>query len=178
MSLAAKPSSSTTPGLAIKLFVDGQDSYNFPAMFSLDGQESYNFFENPFSNFVEDPSSTVLKILAEVFKAASKNPMKISVDHLNRTAQDGLLVPLQSRRGPEQLLLKPNPDLSFASTPHEIRDDFSKIPSGTMLYEVYGREFNKGEYVFIGRIESTSRFIASQYGDERLFFNHQRYRGE
>ena len=174
LSLAAKPTDTTSvPGLAVKFLVDGQPSFNFVAMYSLDGQPSYNFFANPFSTQISASSSGVLKILGAAFATATQDPTKVDSAYLARTNQDGSQV--AAPVAPVKLTLVPNADVAFDNGPHEVRDDFSTIAPGTTLYKVYGFAEGSDRPAYIGRIVTTSRFVSSQFGDEKLFFRHQRF---
>jgi hypothetical protein len=175
LSLAAKPGGGkSTPGLAIKFLIDGQPSKNFMAMYSLDGQEGFNFFENDFSNFVAPPQALPIKILAKGFSLVTSDPTKIDVSFLGTTEQNGAAVPSANAKGPMQIFLKPNKrELAFAQEEHDVRDDFATIKPGTVLYSVYANVPGAREAQEIGKIVTTSRFVSSSYGDERLFFRHE-----
>jgi hypothetical protein len=54
----------------------------------------------------------------------------------------------------------------------DFRDDLARIPSGSKLWDVMAIERDGAERVLIGSIVTTSRFVASQYGDEKIFFKH------
>jgi hypothetical protein len=50
------------------------------------------------------------------------------------------------------------------------------IPSGTVLYEIYGIDAPKeigGKEWLIGTLETTSNMTTSRWGDKHLFFRHQ-----
>jgi hypothetical protein len=175
LSLATKPSESAiVPGAAVKFFVDGKPSINIVAMNSLEGQASHNFFTQNFSTFIAPPRGGALKVLAAAFRTATKDPTKVDSSALAATSQDGSLV--RQAVAPEQLVLVPNREqLVFDATPHEVREDFATLAPGTRLYEVFGIAAGSTAPVYIGHIDSSSRFVASQFGDERLFFRHLRY---
>jgi len=178
LSLAAKPSAtSTVPGIGVKFLVDGRPSLNFVAMYSLDGQPSYNFFANEFSTFINPTTSGPLKILAAAFSTATQDPTKVDVAYMAKVNQDGSTV--SAPVAPEKLILVPNrSQLEFDAASHEVRDDLGTIASGTTLYSVYGVMAGGGGRIYIGRIVSSSRFIASQFGDQKLFFRHQRFNNQ
>ena len=178
LSLATKPSATNTvPGIAVKFLVDGKPSLNFVAMYSLNGQPSYNFFANEFSTFVELPSSGPLKILGAAFGTATKEPSKVDSAFLGNINQDGSSV--ASPAAPQRLTLVPNrAQLKFDDEQHEVRDDLASIAIGTTLYEVYGAGVDGKNQVYIGRIVTSSRVVASKFGDESLFFRHQRFNNQ
>ncbi|MBF0442042.1 MAG: hypothetical protein HQK54_09070 [Oligoflexales bacterium] len=172
LSLAVKPNVVILPGAAFKFFVDGKPSKNFMAMNSLTGQLSYNFFEKEFSNVLPDMSGPLFAPLKNVFGAVTKSPNKVSVAHLAGVNENGTFLYPEETRSPSKIVLSPNPELQFPKYPHEIREDFEKIPVGTLLYNVYSEQ--DGKRNFIGKILTTTPFIASEFGDKKLFFNHKR----
>ena len=50
------------------------------------------------------------------------------------------------------------------------------IPTGTVLWQILAKESDAAPEQLIGRIVSESPFLPSKYGDEKLFFQHQRHR--
>lgn len=175
LSLAAKPAASgTAPGIGVKFLVDGQPSANFVAMYSVEGQQSYNFFANEFSTFIGTPVSCPKKMLMSAFATATADPTKVDSAFLAKTNQDGTVV--TQPVAPEKLIFVPNrQQLAFENGSHEVRDDFKNIAADTVLYRVYGVRTASEERIYIGDIVTTSRFVASQFGDEKLFFRHQRF---
>ena len=173
LSLAAKPTADTSvPGIGIKFLVDGKPSLNFVAMYSLDGQPTYNFFANSFTTVISPPSSGVLKILGAAFATATQDPTKVDTAYLAKVTKEGEAV--EAPVAPISLKLVPNKDLAFDNAPHEVRDDLGTIAAGTTLYQVWGIT-SDNQSIYIGRIVTTSRFVASKFGDEKLFFRHQRF---
>lgn len=190
-SLAGDPSRDNfSPGLGIKLLVDGRDSGNFSALVSLIGQgKNYNFFAHRFSNIVPVVDRLRPKIANSIFRRVTHYPTKISLKNLGVIDRSGNLV--QVPYYPEQIFLEPTADIQFAeSPPHDFRDDLETIPSGTVLFSIYAVEsqaeenhlLDRAKYrqqgQLIGRIETTSKFITSAYGDRQLFFRHQRFRNK
>jgi len=182
------------PGLALKLFVDGKPSENFSALVSLSGQgNNYNFFANELSNIVAEEKSLGPKLINLIFRRVSKFPRKLYLQGFGQVDQKGNQEtnPIY----PYRLFLVPNPDLQFPeSPPHDFRNDLATIPSGTLLFSVYAVNpqqigddaankvadaVEQSEYrqkaELIGKIETTSEFVSSFYGDSLLFFRHQRF---
>lgn len=179
MSLA-KLSGDYTPGLALKLLVDGQKSQNIFAMFSLDGQgTNNNFFANNFTTKIADPQSGVLKILASKFKQTLVNlgsdhqdPTLQSVTDLSEVTNLGERVALP--RAPFSLIFKPTAASQMSATKGDLRtrlgsDQYNK---GMILYKVYAVESAGKSPELLGEIELDSKFVASNYGDKILFFQH------
>lgn len=182
------------PGLALKLFVDGQPSENVSALVSLSGQgKNYNFFAHEFSNIVPEEKSLGPKFINLIFRRVSKYPRRLYLQGFGEIDQKGHKesVPYY----PERIFLVPNSKIQFAeSPPHDFRHDFATIEPGTLLFSVYGVAPNQGgdevtagttddieqpayrqKAQLMGTLETTSKFIASFYGDSRLFFRHQRF---
>ncbi len=182
------------PGLALKLFVDGKPSENFSALVSLSGQgKNYNFFANEFSNIVSEEKSFGPKFINLLFRRVTKFPRHLYLQEFGEIDQKGHRE--SKPHYPYRIFLTPNANVQFAeSPPHDFRGDLATIPSGTSLFSVYAvnpnqvgddaankaadaidqAEYRKKAQV-IGRIQTTSEFISSFYGDSLLFFRHQRF---
>ena len=181
------------PGLALKLFIDGQKSANFSALVSLSGQgNNYNFFANELSNIVPEERSLGPKLINLIFRRVTKFPRKLYLQDFGIFNQYG-----QKETNPYypwRLFLVPNPDLKFSSTPHDFRNDLATIAPGTKIFDVYAvnpsqlgdqeaveeagqiEEDNyRRQAQLIGSLSTTSDFICSDYGDRQLFFRHQRF---
>jgi hypothetical protein len=89
---------------------------------------------------------------------------------------------------PTQLFLVPSSMVQFSESPgRDFRNDLATITPGTILFSVYGIDLKqvhanpapqpdpRRDAQLIGEIKTTSEFIASSYGDSRLFFRHQRF---
>src|SRR5262245_5097439 len=58
-----------TPGLALKMFVDGAPSENLMVMNSLDGQDdNHNFFAATFTNVLPEPQKITRKLLMKILR--------------------------------------------------------------------------------------------------------------
>ncbi len=191
LSLTGEPTDrGVAPGLAIKFLIDGKPSANFSALVSLDGQgNNYNFFANEFSNIVPVSKHLGPKLINLIFRRASRFPRKLDLQNLGAIRQDGQLE--ASPYYPVRIFLVPNSIVQFAeSPPHDFRSDLATIPAGTFLFAVYGVDSGNPEDTsvdqledrqntqLIGYIATTSEFVASDYGDRRLFFRHQRFQNQ
>lgn len=173
------------PGLALKLLVDGQPSRNISALYKLSGQGSnHNFFQNELSNII--PTQIDPKSLFSMgnFGRVTINPTKIAVNPF--AAVDAKGEKIDNPNSPVQIYFVPNHKLDMKTSAHDFRDDLLKIPEGTVLYDVYATsetgsnfrtidEDRRDKAVKIGRLLTRSAFIASDFGDRRLFFRHYRY---
>ena len=161
------------PGAALKFFIDGRPSRNFPFMPSLDGQgKNYNFFAFSFFTSIAEPKNFALKLLKVIFERVSKEPGKLSLNHLATFTQTGEKEPM--RLAPEVMELAPTAAIQTLESPaRDTRLDALAIPAGTEMFEVYDwTNGNRG--MRLGKIVTTSNFVASQWGDDGLFFKHQR----
>jgi hypothetical protein len=187
-----------TPGMALKFLIDGRPSVNVVAMDSLMGQgRDRNFFSRAFANGVPDPRTEVAwwdvvnKVKAKaialvsgtLFRAAlaqgpeAPDPNHLGVDHLAAWNPDGTNVPLEARDYPNDVVFEPSAELVDAwdadfSPSDDYRDVLAAIVTpGTVLYTVHaareGRALER-----IGELRATSTFVASKWGDFRLFFRH------
>ncbi len=177
------------PGLALKLFADGQPSGNFSALVSLSGQgQNYNFFAQEFSNIVPVVNEFGPRVTNLIFRRVTKYPTRIDLQHLGAITQQG--EPVKHPQTPTQLFLVPNPDLQFSESPHDFRTDLASIAQGTQLFSLYavnpqelgddaiGTAHYRQQAQYIGHLETTSAFVTSFYGDSQLFFRHQRFRNQ
>lgn len=188
-SLATKPTDThSVPALALKFFIDGNHpSVNLQVMNSIDGQEGYNFFEKTFSNIIPPAASFVTRLLAGFFEVAAihfgardSDPGRLTVEHLADINADGSKV--AAPRAPYQLLFKPRPAAVARFNGVTMQDDFrlklTDFPVGEVLYDVYA--LDKGETVeqakLLGQLVLNSKIVASRYGDEKLYFQHNMQR--
>jgi hypothetical protein len=182
LSTAGSPDKmSFTPGMALKCFIDGNaPSGNIIAMFNLDGQgDNWNFFENVFTNIIEQPQSFALKFLAKnVFGKASHCPTWLSLRQFAVTDQTGFDYG-SNLTHPEKIYFIPA-GVSFSTTKSATRDfraDLEKVKTGSTLWTVEAKiDQNDPDSarIKLGSIVTTGPFIASSYSDNILFFQHDR----
>ncbi len=185
LSVATKPTDTRfVPALALKFFIDGNHpSVNLQIMNSIDGQQSYDFFETTFSNVIPPANSFATRLIAGFFGRAAKrfgakdpNPGRLTVEHLAEIKTDGFVV--VEPTAPYQLLFKSRPEASDRFKAATIKDDFritlANLPVGLVLYDVYA--LDQGEQAvqgkLLGQLVLSSRILASRYGDEKLYFQH------
>lgn len=163
---------SFVPGMAIKLFVDGGRSRNLFAMQRLEGQgNNNNFFEHTFTNSLPEPTESSTKLGVDYFERFVENAIFLTVNHAASVEQDGTLV--EDDRAPLQVFYVPNPEISMDPNNADFRLELEKIPAGTTLYEVFGVDDESDAGKKIGEIITSSPFISSKFGDERLYFQHE-----
>lgn len=189
LSVATKPTDNrSVPGLALKFFIDGDHpSVNLHIMNSLNGQDGNNFFEKTFSNVIPPAASFATRLFAGFFERAAirfgakdPDPGHLTVEHLAAIETDGSKV--VAPRAPYQVLFKPRPAASARFKGVTMKDDFriklAEFPVGEVLYDVYA--LDKGETSeqgkLLGQLVLNSRIVASRYGDEKLYFQHNMFR--
>jgi len=180
------------PGLAWKAFVDGKNSRNVSALYTLSGQGSnHNFFEKELSNYVTPEVNETLGTTA-LFSLVTSKPTRVMADKMARVTQSGETE--SSEKAPTQIYFVPRPEVKslFSSASHDFRSDLVSIPEGTVLYDLYGTDksirtsfipyFNnkyikdrRNSAVKIGELRLTSEFNTSTFGDGGVFFRHERY---
>jgi hypothetical protein len=176
------------PGLALKVLRDGVYSANISALVNLQGQEDdYNFFKHPMSNIVPRVDKLGQKLVHRVFKKVSPYPEELKVEDMARIDSSGKEV--KTLTAPRQLFFVPAP-VSVSSAEHDVRKDFLAIPVGTAIYQIhalsskhegfdYTQYKDEGVEKFIkdsehiADIVTTSEFLASEFGDQGIFFRHQ-----
>ncbi|NOU34057.1 MAG: hypothetical protein HOO96_39705 [Polyangiaceae bacterium] len=188
-----------TPGLAVKFLVDGKPSLNVVTMPSVMGQKSdTNFFRHAASNEVPEPHTglrpgidfqdwikadalTLGQHLA-FMPAMKQGPLEptpnfLHVDHLAVRTADGTLVPEGARKSPSHLVFRaPKATVEWWDLPQnrgfDYRDMLAALNVGSVLCDVYARQTPSAPEVHIGVLRLTSSFVASKWGDFRLFFRH------
>ncbi len=168
------------PGMAIKFFVEGQDSVNLQLIHKLDAEPDVpNFFSNPLTNVLPEPQSPVTKGLVKIFSLVADEPLRLSLAHLAKVYSDGTRIDEAYAWAPYRIEFRPTDgahDLYeselAADASADFRDIFNRYPAGTTLYEVYAYEDEDSCASHIGSLETTSEFRAASWGDRNLQFQH------
>jgi len=179
------------PGLAWKALVDGKPSENVSALYTLAGQGgNYNFFANELSNYVLTDANELASTI--LFSAVSTKPTLVMLNDMSEVTQKGVAV--STPKAPTQIYFVPRAEVKtkFATSAHDFRYDLASLGAGSKLYDVYATSMEIKTSVFpsvsatyakerrasarkIGELELTSQMIVSAFGDEGVFFKHQRY---
>lgn len=174
-SLATNPegqgSKNYVPGLGLKFFVDGRRSKNMQAMFSIDGQgDEADLFAHEFSNVIPAPGAFGTGLIGDIFERVSASPSNLAVAQLAAFERNGKVVP--EPKAPEQIWFVPSSTVHtvYKATGADFRVDLAKIPSGTVLYTIESTV--QGKRKAIGTLVTRSEMVASEYGDQKLFFKH------
>lgn len=180
LSLATTPTNTSfIPGAALKFLVDGKPSLNIQVMHSLDGQgTNRNFFQFPFSNNIQPPTSRILKILSYFFERVKSPSTHLTLHPMAQMTRTGLVVDSPVLPHGDVLILRPTAEAQ-GLIPSDSTQDFrvdlmEKVPVGTRLYDVVVQTAAEPSGAVVGAIYMRSTFVASQYEDESLFFQHPR----
>ena len=173
-SLAIPQKDNFLPGAAIKFMRDGLPSVNTHLMPSLDGQgANRNYFANSISNKLDVVEGGVIGFLANFFELFSgKNPFFLDVSELGMFDKYGEAVanpkvPIVTRYEPTEQVKNIIP----SDSKNDFRRDLHKIPVGTKLWNVYGKQSVEGPEFFMGTIVLTSQLVASEAGDKFRFLH-------
>jgi hypothetical protein len=151
-------------------------------------------FQNPFTNILPDPEAAnlvmrVVKARFETVVAAGKG-LDQPLDGFGRVHANGEPVPAGEAAAPSRVIFRPTAEAKAASDPRlDFRDDLARnVKAGTPIYEVFALDEREETELNaqgvrevedllaharkIGTIATESEFIASSYGDYRLFFKH------
>jgi hypothetical protein len=107
---------------------------------------------------------------------AKKGPLHIPIENLADHDQFGNVA--NQGLHPYQIFYVPHAAVR-GRIPTDSKNDFrtdliNNIPQGTPLYDVYVTDGPNGDTTKVGTLVTTSDFVASKFGDEQLFFRHQR----
>ena len=162
---------SYTPGIGLKLLVDGAPSLNVHAIPSLEPQASHDFFGGAPTNVIPEPKGLMLRFLNFVASLVA-NPLKRPVDHLAAVDQSGKAV--AAPRSPSQIRFEPAAVHFDPSSKDDFRTQLAGVPPGTVIYRVFGSDQDGGPMIPIGELRTQSPFVASSFGDHELHLQHAR----
>merc|ERR1711862_1017540 len=169
--------------MGIKFLRDGRESANLVAMYSLGGQpcEETNFFEHVWSNHIPATSDFGLKLVVDKFWQGSSCPQMVGLSDFATTDAN---TPAAPGSFPFELQFAPRSGIwgepDFVHVDCDCMDydecvhNLEAIPNGTPLFVVWARASPGALLMPIGNITLTSKLAASAFGDEQLFFQHQR----
>ncbi len=158
-------------------------------------QHSHNsVFQNSFTNILPSPSATnvTMRIVKESFETvvAAGRGLHQPVDNLAAVSVTGERIDPSRVNAPFRIILRPTREAIAASDPTiDFRDDLARnLKAGTPIYDVLAltqaqekalndEGVSEVEELLpharrIGTLMTESEFIASRYGDYRLFFQH------
>lgn len=166
------------PGVALKFFVDGEESINLHTISSLSGTEDRNFFGQAVTNVLEEPESRPMRIVLWLFRRVADDPLRLRLEHMARRSSDGTEVAADAVVAPYQIDLRPTPEVAAMyqrelerDSGLDFREALTAIPSGTALYEVYVSDRDDCSQ-HLGTLRTTTEIVPSWWGDRRLHFPH------
>jgi len=184
------------PSMAFKMLRSADHSSNIVAQVNLgDGVGwHFNFFSFVHSTELPEPHGMGAELVKELFSHAAEKSESNAVG-VEELATQGSTKP-SAYKAPRNLFFRAPSSLmnKFSDDEHDPRHDFRKLTAGTHLYNVYTIDFsdsrcasdgNPVEYKdlpsscpldYLGKVVTTSDFVASAYQDHRLFFQHERFR--
>jgi len=156
---------------------------------------SYNsVFQNPFTNILPAPwfFNLVMRTVRKRFETVvdKGRGLQLPLDNIASVRPDGTRIPAERMFAPHRVIFCPSKIARNGSNPKiDFRVDLAEnIPKGTLIYEVLALSPTEEEVLRrkglttveqlipeaqkIGTITTESEFIASKYGDYRLFFKH------
>ena len=165
-----------SPAASLKFLLDGpHPSENMMLHQSLDTQASRDFFERAPTNQTLAPTTfpnTLMLPLMRLWLSPISSPIEMQLlDHLAAVTNSGAVVNRAC-----------SPELVYLYGADEVRNDpasnedfrslLAKIPSGSLLYRMYGKASRTAQQIYIGSVTLESGFVASEFGDCILAFRH------
>jgi len=155
----------------------------------------FNFFDYTHATWLPAPSGLGAALVTHLFSYATESD-EIAGVGLEEVSSQGSQAH-QSKHdinAPKLVYFVPNRHLHFSDEEHDPRSDFDTIRPGTPLFDIMtippGDDMCFNYYankpflwedlshhchpIKVGTVVSTSRFVASDWGDRRLFFQHER----
>lgn len=151
-------------------------------------------FQNPFTNILPHPSfaNLTMRVVNQRFETVAMpgHGLHQSLACFAKLRANGEAVPPERVAAPYRVIFRPTAQAKSASDPTiDFRDDLARnIAPGTSIYDVLALDDSKEKELRakgiaavedlmahaqkIGTIATESEFIASRYGDYRLFFKH------
>lgn len=168
------------PSCALKFTIDGQRSRNLLANPAVAVEvDNPNPLSVTLSSSTAEPEGVALNVIAKAFEASSR---AADAGRLSAIYQPLLALAAITQAGesiaaaqaPDRVEWRPTSE-ACAACPDlgDWRLGFAEIPVGTTLYELHVASVPEAEAVPWARLTLTSSFVASRYGDETLFFQHQ-----
>jgi len=170
------------PGLGIKFFRDGSPSADVVMLTDQVYQHNLNFFQEYQSNHIRKQrwNRPDLKFVQIKFATASKPSEMVGITDFAKSNSTGIPLPADEVVSPFRIIMIAEPrlknDFEGISSEKKLLEKLESIPSGTLLYRVYGMIDPESEFpgIRIGEISTASEMIFSENADQYLHFRHQR----
>jgi hypothetical protein len=165
------------PSFAMKFPIDGAPSLNFFAL-PYELRKSRDPLVGVFANASLEPQKFDAKLLASAFQRTAKAlrgsrlyATYLPLHHMAGKTPDGKTI--AAPNVPDRLELRPTDAArAAAAEARDFRVRLASIPEGTVLFDVSVSHDIKAPAVPYGVVRLDTRFVASRWGDERLFFQH------
>ncbi|HRI68444.1 MAG TPA: hypothetical protein PK156_29650 [Polyangium sp.] len=177
----AKGGGSFMPSMAFKFFIDGRLSTNvlvLPSAYREKGD--MRCFSSTYCNGTPPAKELDTKLVQRAFQKTAKslNATRLYAVYLplhdfssiraDGTKPENPVVPDRVEFVPTDEVKKACPDLP------DFRQALAKIPAGTVLFKVFAAPALDKPSTLVGELRQDSAWVASEYGDTRLFFQHDR----
>ena len=168
-----------TPSLALKFPVDGGPSLNY---FALPYQPRRSRERDPltgvYANASVSPRTFDAKLLAKAFQRTANAlggkrlyATYLPLHHLAGRGLDG--EPVAAPCVPDRLEVRPTEAArAAAAEASDFRARLASLPEGTTVFDLSVAPAIDAPAVPFGTLRLDTRFVASRWGDERLFFQH------
>ena len=112
--------------------------------------------------------------LLRLWLSSISNPIELQrLDHLAAVTNNGTVV--ERTKAPEVVYLYAADDVhNDPASTEDFRSLLGHIPTGSLLYRMYGRADRTARQIYIGSITTESAFVASEFGDRIVAFRHAR----
>lgn len=177
------PDGKLGPGMGLKFLRDGIDSANLVAMYRVDGQPGdWNFFANSFETTIPDSQDTGVRLLARKFSSATDFVQSCGLSDFAAFDQTGQapsrnVFPFKLRFQPSSAVHTMFPKELQNGNAMAYMDQLKSVPANTTLYDVYAWDASPqlgGTEKKIGSLQLDGKLVSSRWGDEHLFFRHQK----
>jgi hypothetical protein len=166
------------PALALKVPVAGHPSVNLFAMPNQHGAKTGDVFAHTYSNALPAASDLPMRLVARAFQKTAKalQTTRLYAQYLPLhepagIRQDGTREPTPVV--PDRIELRPTGALHTSKDGQpDWRTELALLEPGTTLFDAWVAAAIDQPAEPLGRLVLKSRFVASAYGDERLFFRH------
>jgi hypothetical protein len=168
-----------TPSLALKFFIEGRPSVNLLALPTAHREpDDLDIFTSVYANATHKAVSLDAKLVQHAFQKAAKAmggtrlyAVYLPLHHIAEVHTDGSAP--SAPQVPDRIEFRPTKEaISAWSSASDFRTSLARIPAGTRLFSLWAAPKIDAEASPIGELVQGSPWIASRYGDERLFFQH------
>jgi len=164
------------PGFGIKFLRSGVKSADWVALRTTGPGGSWNYFDSVMANHVAPPPELVA---LQKFQQASGCIDMVGLSDACTYNSAGARA--ASPVFPFQVLFEPTHKVNFTDklkTNEDLINELSSIPVGSHIFDVYAeaspKDHKDGKRVLLGPLTTISPCYASLFGDEHMFFRHQR----